>query len=81
MPFGHPLSRGEGRKPKRMAAVLSRIDPVRTWILSGLDQLHPELGNQGWKKQIPEEMSHGTYRIAIYFDGHAGRLDVNNEPR
>mgnify|MGYP000622138561 CR=1 FL=1 len=81
MPFGHPQQRGENRQPKRLASVVTQIDPARTWIMSDLDQKHPELGNPAWKSQIPAEMSHGNYRIAVFFDGHAGKLDVDNELR
>jgi len=78
-PFGHPLRSGDDRKPKSMALTLSRIQPSRTWALSDLDQQHPDVANPGWKKLIPEEMSHGTFRIAIFFDGHAGKLNKDNE--
>ncbi|MFK7850230.1 MAG: type II secretion system protein [Akkermansiaceae bacterium] len=80
-PWGHPLRTGEDRIPKSLISVFSRIDPAREWAISDLDQQHPGVGNSGWKDEIPEEMSHGDYRIAIYFDGHAGKLDVNNEPK
>lgn len=78
-PFGHPLRNGDDRKPKTMAFALSRISASRTWALSDLDQQHPDVGNPGWKKLIPEEMSHGSFRIAIFFDGHAGKLNKDNE--
>lgn len=82
MPFGHPQSSGDNRKPRTMSSVFSQIDISRTWAMSDIDQLHPDIkGNPGWKKSIPEEMSHGTYRIAIYFDGHSGKLNQDNERR
>lgn len=80
-PFGHPLRSGEDRKPKTMAAVFSQIDPSRTWAISDIDQQHPDIGNAGWKRDIPEEMSQGIYRHAIYFDGHSGKLNKDNEPQ
>lgn len=78
-PFGHLPSGGE---PKKMNAVMSQIDPVRSWVITDLDQQHPDVieNNPGWRNEIPEEMSHGVYRLAIYFDGHAGKLNVDNEP-
>jgi len=79
-PFGHPLRSGEARIPTTMAAVLGQIDPMRIWAISDLDQQHPDVKNPGWKKDIPPEMSHGKYRIAIFFDGHAGKLDIDNTP-
>lgn len=77
-PFGHLPSGGD---PMKMSAVFSKIDLARTWFISDLDQLHPDVGNPSWKSDIPAEMSHGTFRIAIYYDGHAGKLNVDNEPR
>ncbi len=80
-PFGHPLEKlAENKTPKSMATVFSQIDIARTWAISDLDQRHPDVGNAGWKKDIPAEMSHGHYRIAIYFDGHAGKMNKDNEP-
>lgn len=79
-PFGHPLRSGDDRKPKSMAFALGRIEAARAWVLSDLDQQHPDLGNPGWKNLIPEEMSRGTFRIAIFFDGHAGKLNKDNDP-
>lgn len=81
-PWGYPTAANKNdRKPKKMAGVMSAIDPSRVWALSDIDQLHPDVGSADWKADIPEKMSHDTYRIAIYFDGHAGKLDVNNNPR
>jgi prepilin-type N-terminal cleavage/methylation domain-containing protein len=80
-PFGHPLRSGADRVPMSMAAVFAQIDPARTWAISDLDQQHPDIGSPSWKADIPVEMSHGKFRIAIYFDGHAGKLDKDNKPR
>ena len=79
-PFGHPLRKGDDRTPKKMSAVFSKIDVSRTWVISDLDQPHPDVGSPGWKSEIPAEMSHGNYRLAIFFDGHAGKLNKDNEP-
>ena len=79
MPYGHPQR--ADRDPKKYSAVLGRIDAARTWAMSDLDQQHPDIGNPSWKNEIPEEMSHGTFRLAIYFDGHAGKLDKDNNPK
>ncbi|MEP4078363.1 type II secretion system protein [Haloferula sp.] len=76
-PFGHLPSGGE---PQKMSAVFSKIDVARAWMISDLDQKHPDLGNPSWKNEVPAEMSHGTYRLAIYYDGHAGKLDEDNNP-
>lgn len=77
-PFGHLPSGGE---PMKMNAVFSKVDLARTWMISDLDQKHPDIGNPSWRSEIPEEMSHYTYRLAIYYDGHAGKLDEDNNPR
>jgi prepilin-type N-terminal cleavage/methylation domain-containing protein len=79
-PFGHPLRSGDDKKPKKMSAVFSKVDGARTWVISDLDQQHPDVGSPDWKSQIPVEMSHGSYRLAIFFDGHAGKLNKDNEP-
>ena len=79
-PFGHPLRSGQARIPMSLAGLMSQIDAVSTWCISDIDQQHPDIANPGWKDSIPEEMSHGKYRIAGFFDGHAGRLDIDNNP-
>ena len=80
-PFGRPQAKsGPTIQPMTMAAAFSQIDISRVWALSDVDQLHPDVVNQGWKKDVPEEMSHGNYRIAVYFDGHSGKLNKDNEP-
>ncbi|MFC7337784.1 type II secretion system protein [Haloferula chungangensis] len=79
-PFGHPLRAGSDREPKKMSAVFSKVNIARTWILSDLDQQHPDVGNPEWKSEIPVDMSHGNYRLAIFLDGHAGKLNKDNEP-
>ncbi len=78
-PWGYPTAKGSDRFPQSLASVISRIDPARQWAISDLDQLHPGAKGAGWIKDVPEEMSHGDHRIAIFFDGHAGKLDVNNK--
>ncbi len=69
-------------KPMQMTAAMSKIDPTRTWAFTDLDQLHPDAiaAGAGWIKEVPEKMAHGSYRLAMYFDGSAGKVDVKNKP-
>ena len=40
-PWGYPNT----SKPMKMSAVLSKIDPSRTWAMTDVDQLHPDAKN------------------------------------
>lgn len=80
-PWGYPTASGADRKPMKMSAALSRIDTSRTWAMTDVDQLHPDVGNASWKGDVPAKMAHGTYRLAIYFDGGGGKLNQNNSPQ
>jgi prepilin-type N-terminal cleavage/methylation domain-containing protein len=75
-PWGYP---GKS-KPMTMSAALSRIDPSRTWAITDVDQLHPDAAGAGWINDVPDGMAHGTYRLAMYFDGSGGKVNVNNKP-
>lgn len=69
-------------KPMQMSAAMSKIDPSRTWAFTDLDQLHPDAlaAKPGWLKEVPEKIAHGTYRLAMYFDGSSGKLNQKNQP-
>ena len=69
-------------KPMQMSAAMSRIDPTRTWAFTDLDQLHPDAiaANAGWLKEVPEKLAHGSYRLAMYFDGSSGKVNQKNKP-
>lgn len=68
-------------QPLRLSATLSRIDSSRTWALTDVDQQHPEVGSAAWRNEVPTTMSHGDHRLALYFDGSGGKVDINNMPR
>jgi len=76
-PWGYAYS----KKPMQMAAALSKIDSTRTWAFTDLDQLHPDAISSaaGWLGETPEGMAHGSYRLAMYFDGSGGKVNVKNE--
>ncbi len=76
-PWGYPST----SKPMKLSAALSKIDASRTWAMTDVDQLHPDAKSAAWKPDVPEGMAHGTYRLAIYFDGSSGKVDVQNRPR
>lgn len=61
--------------------VLSKIDGSRTWAMTDVDQLHPDAINAAWLPNVPEGMAHGDYRLAIYFDGSSGKVNVKNQPK
>jgi prepilin-type N-terminal cleavage/methylation domain-containing protein len=68
-------------QPMKMSAALSKINASRTWAMTDVDQLHPDVKDAGWKADTPEKMAHGTYRLAVYFDGAGGKVDQENKPK
>lgn len=80
-PWGKPAPAPTNeRVPMKMSTVLLQPKAARTWAMTDVDQLHPEVTSQDWKPKAPAGMSHGSYRLALYFDGSVGKLDVNNNP-
>ena len=77
-PWGYPTN---SSKPMKLSAALSKIDPSRTWAMTDVDQLHPDAKNAAWLPDVPEGMAHGDYRLAIYFDGGCGKVNVKNQPK
>lgn len=63
-----------------LSAALSRIDPSRTGAITDVDQLHPDAKGAGWLSDVPDGMAHGTYRLAVYFDGSSRKVNVTNKP-
>lgn len=63
-----------------LSATLSRIDPSRTWAITDVDQLHPNAKGASWLNDVPDGMAHGTYRLAVYFDGSSRKVNVTNKP-
>ncbi len=80
-PWGLPAPAAvDLRNPMRMSQVMGQPQTSRTWAITEFDQLHPGISNPDLKKGTPEGMTHGTYRLGIYFDGSIGKLDINNKP-
>jgi prepilin-type N-terminal cleavage/methylation domain-containing protein len=78
-PWGKPApAAAEERIPMKLQAVLSQPLASRTWAMTELDQLHPEIGTADWKSRIPPQMIHGDYRLALYFDGSVGKVNQDN---
>ena len=77
-PWGYPTGAATDRKPMKMSAALSRINTSRTWAITDVDQRHPDIGSAAWKADVPEKMAHGSYRLAIYFDGSGGKVNRYN---
>lgn len=61
-----------------MSYVMGQPQTSKTWAITEVDQLHPEIPNPNLK--TPVGLAHGTYRLGIYFDGRVGRFDVDNNP-
>jgi prepilin-type N-terminal cleavage/methylation domain-containing protein len=78
-PWGRPApASADLRLPMRMAHVMGQSQNSRTWAITEVDQLHPEIPKPNLK--TPEGMAHGGYRLGIYFDGGMGRFGVDNNP-
>lgn len=79
-PWGKPAPASvNDRVPMKLQVVLSQPKTSGTWAMTELDQLHPNVGNAGWKLQTPPTMTHGSYRLALYFNGSVGKVKQNNE--
>lgn len=80
-PWGIPApATADLRNPMKMSLVMGQPHLSRTWAFTEFDQLHPGISNPDLKKGSPEGMTHGNYRLGMYFDGSIGRLDINNKP-
>jgi prepilin-type N-terminal cleavage/methylation domain-containing protein len=80
-PWGMPAPASYNeRMPMKLSVVLAQPKSARTWAITEMDQLHPEVNDAALKTGCPEGLAHGTYRLGVYFDGSAGRFDRNNNP-
>ena len=80
-PWGKPApASSNDRVPMKLQVVLSQPKTSGTWAMTELDQLHPNVGNASWKPLTPPTMTHGRYRLALYFNGSVGKVNQNNEP-
>jgi hypothetical protein len=61
-----------------MGHLMDQSRNSRTWAITAVDQLHPEIPNPN--PNTPMGLAHGTYRLGTYFDGSIGRFDVDNNP-
>jgi prepilin-type N-terminal cleavage/methylation domain-containing protein len=79
-PWGIPAPASvDMRSPMRMSTVMSQPLASRTWAITEFDQLHPEISDPDLKKGTPDGMTHGKFRLGVYFDGSVGKLDTNNK--
>lgn len=80
-PWGLPApASNEERMPMRLSVVLAQPNSGRTWAMTEMDQLHPNVSDPSLKVGCPEGLAHGTYRLGVYFDGSVGKFDRNNNP-
>ena len=78
-PWGIPApATGDLRLPMRMSQVMGEPQTSRTWAMTTVDQLHPEMSAPNLN--TPAGMAYGSYRLGIYFDGRVSKFDVNNNP-
>jgi len=80
-PWGLPAPAAvDLRNPMRMSQVMGQPLTSRTWAITEFDHLHPGISNPDLKKGTPEGMTHGKFRLGVYFDGSVGRFNVDNIP-
>jgi prepilin-type N-terminal cleavage/methylation domain-containing protein len=80
-PWGKPApAPSEERLPMRLQVVLAQPKTERTWAITAFDQLHPEVSDPLLKRDTPEGLAHGSYRLGIYFDSSIGKFNKDNQP-
>lgn len=78
-PWGKPApAANDDRIPMKLQTVMAQTRAARTWAITELDQQHPDIGNPEWKDKVPQGMIHGSYRLALYFDGTVGKVNQKN---
>lgn len=79
-PFGPANPSLDASKPVGLS--LGSIDsPSREWAMVETDALLSRLQISAHKANVPQELVHGNYRNALFFDGHVAKLDMTtNEP-
>lgn len=80
-PWGKPAPAvSEERVPMKLQVVLAQPKSDRTWAITELDQTNPAISDPTLKEGTPEGMAHGTYRLALYFDGSVRKVNAQNNP-
>jgi prepilin-type N-terminal cleavage/methylation domain-containing protein len=80
-PWGRPApAPADDRVPMKLHAVLAQPLATRTWAMTELDQLHPDIDNPPWKSLIPAGMVHENFRLALYFDNTVRKVNEKNMP-
>jgi prepilin-type N-terminal cleavage/methylation domain-containing protein len=80
-PWGLPApATAELRNAMRLSDVMAQPRTSRTWAMTEFDQLHPEISDPSLKEGTPEGMTHGRYRLGMYFDGSVRKLNKSNQP-
>ena len=78
-PWGYAGARPDdpNRQPITMAKLASYGQ--LPWALVEADRAHPLVGSAGWRTEMPAEPVHGSYRLALNFDGSVVQRHVNEE--
>ena len=58
----------------------SQVSLTNTWAVTEMDGQQTGAQAIYGSRGLPATMVHGYYRNAMFFDGHGGRVDVNNKP-
>ncbi|WP_052362173.1 type II secretion system protein [Geminisphaera colitermitum] len=78
-PFGK--SGTPGVEPISHAQLSSLVSLSKTWAFAETDQKSTRNGGTpSWVSELPPEPVHGNWRNAIFFDWHAGKLDLDYNP-
>lgn len=67
-PFGSEAS-GKAAEPMKLAAVSANV-----WVLADADQKNPLVTGQPWAGETPEDIIHGSDRLALHLDGSVQSL-------
>lgn len=65
------------RQPMRMSQLAGYSE--LPWALVEADREHPLVGGAGWREQMPEKPVHGSYRLALLFDGSVVQRKLQEE--
>jgi prepilin-type N-terminal cleavage/methylation domain-containing protein/prepilin-type processing-associated H-X9-DG protein len=58
---------------------VTRIEnPASVWAVSDADQQHPDVIGAPWRSSTPVKPIHGSYRTALFFDGHATTMALTD---
>lgn len=60
--------------------IVAVLAVLSVMAITAFDQLHPEVSDPLLKRDTPEGLAHGRYRLGIYFDSSVGKFNKDNQP-